>query len=392
MSTSASAFPRHNFLWKLVYHPIRLWLRMKFNYRPKIRPVAGPALIVSNHCMDLDPLLLAVTIKNHAYFIASEHVFKSPGIAKLLLWAQAPIARLKSTTAADTALTALRRMRRGHSVALFPEGNRTFNGVTGGIVESTAKLARASGASLVTHRFRGGYLTTPRWAGNNLHKGLITGEVVNVYPPEQLKTMTPAQIADVIRRDIWEDAYATQAEWRIPYRGKNRAEYIERALYLCPSCGRMGTLRSQGDRAECTCGLAFTYTELGYLEGDDALPFATVTDWDRWQAAELQKRVDAAGDGCIAADTDVTLLEILGGFRKRTAGAGSIAFYRDRLECGGTVFPLEAIHDMSINGPQMLIFTVGSRYYTVASDQVRNLRKYVTIYHALTAPEKILDI
>ena len=60
-------FQRHNFLWKLVWWPVRLWLRIRFNYRPKIRPIPAPSLIVSNHCMDLDPLFLAITIKNHAY-------------------------------------------------------------------------------------------------------------------------------------------------------------------------------------------------------------------------------------------------------------------------------------------------------------------------------------
>ena len=70
-------YKRHRFLWRLVWWPVWLWMRLRYNYHARTRPIQGPALIVSNHCTDYDPLLLAITIKNHAYFIASEHIFRS---------------------------------------------------------------------------------------------------------------------------------------------------------------------------------------------------------------------------------------------------------------------------------------------------------------------------
>lgn len=384
---------RHRFLWRLVWWPIRLYMRLRLNYLPKVHPLPAPCLIVSNHCIDIDPLLLALTVKNPTYFIASEHLFRNPRIAKLLIWAQAPIARMKGTTGGDTALTAVRRLRAGHSVALFPEGNRTFNGRTGDIVESTAKLARISGASLATHKFRGGYFTNPRWAGGNLRRGRMTGEIVHVYSPEELRAMTPAQIADVIRADIYEDAYATQAEWHVPYKGKHLAENLERALCLCPKCRGMSTLQSRDDTLTCTaCGLTARFTPLGYLEGE-GLPFRTVTEWDVWQAGELKTMVDAAGDKLIAEDDDTDLYEVADDdYAETPLGHGKLRIFRDRLECAGRRLPISEISGMAINGPQSLVLTSKNRHYCLKSRRVRNLRKYVTIYHALTAPDKILAI
>ena len=385
-------YRRHRFLWRLIYWPVWLWMRLRFNYRAKVRAVSAPALIVSNHVTDFDPLFLGLTVKNPVYFIASSHIFANLRTAKLLIWAQAPIVRVKGDTAGDTALTAIRRLKKGFSVALFAEGNRTFNGVTADIVESTAKLARVSGASLVTHRFRGGYLTSPRWSGSRIRRGLFTGEIVNVYSPEQLRAMKPAEIADIIRADIYEDAYATQAEWHIPYKGRNLAEHLERALCLCPVCGALGALESAGDTLSCAaCGLSAVYTEEGYLEGG-GLPFRTVLDWDRWQARELQQRADAAGESCLAEDTEMELYEVSEDYEEKPAGRGSMAMFRDRLECCGTVLPLTDVSGMSLNGPQSLILTARGVHYTVKSSRVRNLRKYLTLFHAVTAPDKLMSL
>ena len=384
-------FKRHNIVWKIFYWPVYLWFRLSINYRPAVHPVKGPALIVSNHVTDWDPMLLGLTVKNQTYFVASEHIFRKPFIAKLLFWLQSPIARIKGDTGGDTALAAVRRLRRGRSVAVFAEGNRTFNGLTRDIVESTAKLARVSGASLVTHRFRGGYLTSPRWAGASARRGRMTGEVVGTYPPETLKKMKPAEIADLIRADIFEDAYATQREWNIPYKGRRLAEHLERALCLCPSCGGMGTLYSRNDTLSCAgCGLTAVYSPYGYLEGN-ALPFRAVTEWDEWQTGELARLAGEAGDECLASDNAMQLLSVAAeDFAETSLGVGELRFFRDRLECAGRIFPLASISGMNMNGPQMLVFTTeGGEHYTVVSSEVRNVRKYISLFYAVTAHEKL---
>ena len=383
---------RHQLLWKIVYYPVMLFMRLRFGYRPKVQPVEAPALIVSNHVTDIDPLMLALTVRNFTYFIASEHVFRHPLAGKLLIWAMSPISRMKGSTAGDTAITALRRMKKGFSVALFAEGNRTFNGVTADIVESTAKLAKVSGASLVTHRFRGGYLTSPRWAGADMRKGLLTGEIVHIYSPEELKKMTPAQIAEAIRADIHEDAYATQARWQIPYRGKNLAQHLERALCLCPVCGQLGRLKSRGDELTCACGLRAVYTPLGYLEGT-GLPFSTVTEWDRWQAQELLTRTRTAGREPIASDGDVTVFELGEDGTETSLGVGTLTVYADRFQWGDQVLPFGDVTGAGLTGPQTLTLTVGGgRSLVFRRDGVCSMRKYVTVYHAATAPEKLLSV
>ena len=386
---------RHRLVWDILYYCYGPWLRLRYNYHPKKHVIQGPALIVSNHCTDYDPIFLGLTVKTFSYYVASGHMLnnpKKPFFSWLVRWGCGPIGRMKGDTGSDTALGVLRRLKKGFNVIVFPEGNRTFNGTTADIVESTAKLARISGAKLVTHRFRGGYLTCPRWGAPNYRRGLLTGEVVREFSPEELKAMKPAEIAGVIRTDIYENAYETQAEWKIPYKGKNLAKNIERVLCICPSCRRLGTLESHGNSVSCrSCGLTAEYTELGYLEGK-GVPFHTVLDWDRWQAQELQKRADTAGENCIAEDDDIELAELTDDFDVKPIARGRLAIFRDRLECAGQTIRFADLSGMGVNAGQTLIFTWKGRHFNLQSDRVRNLRKYLTLYHAVTAPDKLMSI
>ena len=390
-------FRRHRFIWYLAWPVFRVVLWLKFNFHPKYADLPSPCLIVPNHCTDWDPFFVGVSVKKHTYYVASDHIFRKKITGALIAWAQAPIVRLKGSVAGDTALSALRHLRAGFNVGVFAEGNRTYNGRSCAIFASTAKLAksaaRVAGASLATFRIRGGYLSSPRWAGSRVRRGRVTGEVVRVYTPDELKAMTNEQIADAIRADIFEDAYATQREWKIPYKGRRPAEYLERALSVCPRCGALGKLESRENVLRCRgCGMETTYNGYGFFEGG-GLPFDNVYDWDVWQAGELQKRTNEAGGGCIASDTDVDLKEDLEDFRVHRFGTGEIRIFRDRLECCGMTFPFADISGAGLPGPQGLDFSLrNGRHFSVTSKKVRNIRKYLTIYRSVTAPGEILAI
>lgn len=367
----------------------RVFAALKYNFHPHSRPLDGACLIVSNHCSDLDPIMLGLSVKKQCYFIASEHIFRKGLGGKLLMALQAPIARQKGTTAGDTALTAIRRIRKGYSVAVFAEGNRSYNGQTGAIIASTAKLAKASGASLVTHRFRGGYLSAPRWARHG-RRGRIDGEIVGVYPPEQLKTMKPAEIADLIRRDIYENAFDTQRAHPIAYRGRHLAEHIERAMYLCPRCGKGGGLQSRGDEFFCSCGMRARYNVHGFFEGD--FPFDNILDWDKWQAERLLELVSAAGDECLAEDEGIVLERVDDTGALTPAARGTLRVYRDRFELDKRAFPFASVTGIGLSGPQSIELACGEEHWFITCPRVCNLRKYVTIYRAAAAPEEILAV
>ncbi|MDR3276363.1 MAG: 1-acyl-sn-glycerol-3-phosphate acyltransferase [Treponema sp.] len=250
-------------LFCLILGPL---LRAVFQYQGRVlRQIPAPAIIVANHNTDIDPILLGLSFPRHSYFVASEHIFRWGPVSWLLRLLFAPIIRAKGGANTQTVMEILGTLREGYNVSIFAEGNRSFSGVTGPVLPATGKLVRASGAHLVTFRFRGGYFASPRW-GRRMRKGPIRGELVGVYSPEQLSTMKAAEITGLIQRDIHEDAYESQARDPRAYRSRAPAEDLETGLYLCPECGRMGALSSRASRLYCSCGLEYRYDEYGALQ------------------------------------------------------------------------------------------------------------------------------
>ena len=368
----------HQGFWRFFWPLVRFFIQRKFNLDAEICREDGPFLVLCNHNTDWDPLILACAFPRYMSYVASEHIFRWGFAGKLIVAVLAPIARLKGKTAGDTAMTMLRRLRKGVSVAMFAEGNRSFNGLTNEILPATGKLARSSGVKLITYRLDGAYFTSPRWSAS-LRRGKMTGRIVRVYAPEELKAMSAEEVNAAIRRDLFVDAYAVQREWMIPYRGKNLAEHLETVLCRCPRCGAVGSLKSAGDTLRCTCGFSVRYNEYGFFEGEDA-PFDNVTDWDAAQTRELLALADAAVDAPIFTDDGMDLKEVfLDSHTDSPLGSGRMALYADRLECCGQVFPLAELGGFSLVQAQTVDFSCGGRYFEITSPEVRCTRKYMIV-------------
>lgn len=368
---------RHQRIWRGLYALANRWICRKFNMTHEDLHVEGPVLLIPNHVSSWDPLLVAMSLRDkQVYYVASEHIFRLGFVTKLLEWLVGPIPRRKASSGADTVKACLRHLRAGHSICLFAEGEQSWDGLTQPIFPATGKLAKSSGASLVTYRLEGGYLSLPRW-GRGVRRGRVHGHPVRVYPPEELKSMSPAEINEAIQRDICEDAWQRQRGEPISYRGKRPAEGLEKALYLCPACRRIGTLRTKDDRLSCSCGLSVRYADTGFFEPGE--PFATIAEWNAWQTEALRE-LDRSGDEPLFADADIRLSRIDATHQEEELGLGELRQYADRLSCCGRDFPMAELGSMAMVQDNLLLFTCGESYYQIRSEHGANLLKYLDLW------------
>lgn len=370
----------HRWVWRTFRPPVTAWARHKFNFAPEIYRGEGPYLIFCNHNTDWDPILLAAALPEQTYFVASEHIFRWGLTTRLIRFLVDPIARMKGTTAGDTVLTVVRRLKAGANVAIFAEGNRSFNGLTGPILPSTGKLARSCGATVITYKMEGGYFSSPRWCGKRLRRGKMTGRIMHVLTRDQLRAMTAEEVNGLINADLYEDAYATQRREMVPFRGKRLAEGLERVLCLCPKCGGLDTMVSRGDTLSCRCGFSVTYDTYGFIRGEDA-PFDNITHWDAWQTEKLLGGIPA--EGPIFSDGDMVLAEVLPGHRDRQIGQGTMTLYPDRLECCGETFELARVEGFALHGAQTVDLAYQGRTFEISSEKVRCTRKYMQVIHQM---------
>ena len=374
-------YRRHVWIYRFLSVLVRPVLRAKFNLSGEKLQADGPFLLVSNHVTGWDPLLVGVCLGGRqAYFVASEHIFRLGLLTKVLRWLLAPIPRRKASTGMDTVKACLRHLHAGHNVCLFAEGEQCWDGRTGPIFPATGKLVKSSGASLVTFRLEGGYLSLPRW-GKHICRGAVHGHPVGVYSPEELKKLSPQEINALIERDIAEDAWERQRQRPVRYRGKRRAEGMERALYACPGCRRIGTLRTDRDRVFCPCGFERRYTEYGFFEPRE--PFETLADWDLWQRELLRARDFAHEGDLLFQDEGLELRRIQSDHREELLALGTLRQFEDRLECADWRFPLPEIRSMAMVQAHLLLFSSGGNYYQLRSSTGVNLRKYLEIWKEL---------
>ena len=382
MAEDERAYQRQRRAYKALYQPAKLLMEGLLNYSYTLGPkVEGPCLILSNHVTDFDPILVGLSFPEHMYYVAGENVMRMGFLSKIVTRYASVIQRVKGTTDAEAALQILRTLRKGRNVCMFAEGNRTFTGETLPIAPATAKLVKMSRSTLVTYRLTGGYLSTPRWSTHR-RKGRMYGAPVGVYPPEEIKKMSEAEISALLARDLYENAYDTQAKAPVAFRGKALAETLETALYLCPKCSRIDTLHSRGDRFYCDCGLSATLDEFGFFQGDEP-PFKTPLDWDKWQTGEMEKLSEALGDGPAFSDEDQTLNRKEDDHSLTPLVTGTMALYRDKLTVGDRVFPLHDLRGIGLIQRQGMVFSTADGDFAVTAPRLRCVRKYHTLFEYL---------
>ncbi len=373
---------KHQMIWSILRRLVYPYLKIKFGYTyEKAKDLPETYIVLSNHTTDFDPIFVAMSFPKFMHFVASEHVARWKFLSTLINFAFAPIWRYKGSVAASTVIDVFKKVKEKKNVALFAEGARTWDGVTGPILPSTGKMVKKARCGLVTYKIVGGYFASPRWSQSNTRKGYVHGAPVNIYTQEQLEEMTVDEINEAINRDLYEDAYERQMQEPKKYTGKDLAKYMENLLFICPTCGKIDTIQTHGNTVKCTsCNLSFIYNEYGMLTGDT---FKTAKELADWQKSEVEK---AALTDAVYTASSGRLITVKK-HEETLVAEGPVTLSRTSLVCGEMEIPLSEISDMSIHGRRGLVFTAQKQYYELVPSTEANALKFLWLYEEYTKQE-----
>ena len=374
---------KHTWVYRILRPLVALFMRIVFGYTYEpARNLPKNYIVISNHVTDYDMLAVAASFPKQMYFVASEHVARMKLLYPIVKWAFSPIIRPKGASAVATTMDMVRKARKGENVCLFAEGVRSWDGVTWPIVPATGRLVKTAGCGLVTYRLEGGYFASPMWSGASTRRGYFHGAPVNVYTPEQLAEMTPAEIQAAIERDVFADAYELQRKNPRKYKGKNLAVGLENLLFICPKCGSCDSYTTEKDTVTCTCcGDAFRYNQYGFLEN---APFETVKEFSDWQRQRLAEDV-AAGKTYAAHSGTLYRLE---DHQEIHVTEGTVSMNGESLRCGEVEIPIASITDLAMHGQRALVFTADKQYYELIPTKGSNSFKFFLYYDQVKNKKK----
>ena len=376
---------RHKIVYAITINIVKPYFKLIHYSYDKPRHFPKPTIVLANHNTDLDTLLVSVCFKDQMYFIASENCFRKGIKSKFLIWGYDPISKIKGASDTLAVMKAIRALKEGKNICLFPEGGRSFTGITTPVQIATGKLVKISEANLVTFKIQGGYMKIPRW-GFGMRKGSWNGNIVNFYTSEQLKQMTPQQITDCINQDLYEDAYKTQEERHIKYSGKDLAAGMECAVCVCPECMQIGTIETKGNSIYCNnCKTSTEINDYSFFE--PGFKFKSVAEWDLWQEDFFKQKLSEPFDGAFLADNAVSLRTFDSNHNTTELGTGKFELTKNSFiftadNSNPITLPIKDIPDASVFSRSNFNFTNNKNglHYELYADRLINVRKYYSCW------------
>ena len=372
--------PQHKilipFLRELV-RPVILWMYgLKVE---KFREENGRQyLVLANHQTGFDQFFPSLAFRQHLYYVASEDIFSMGWLSRVIQWLAAPIPIKKQVTDIRAVMNCMKVAKEGGSIAIFPEGNRTFSGETAYMNPAIGGLAKKLGMPIAFFKIEGGYGIQPRWSDVR-RKGKMRAYVSSVLEPEVFKTMTN----DELYQHICKELYQNEANSEGTFRHKKAAEYVERILYVCPHCG-ITHFESSGETFRCTtCGRSAKYMPNKELKGD--FPFRYMLDWYNYQQDYINNLdLRTLTEQPIIRDTCALYLVDLYSKKKCLAESVELALYGDRIEMtGGFVktFRFDEVETITILGKNKLDIYHEDMVYQIQSGKRFNAVKYLNLFH-----------
>ena len=375
---------RHRIFRRLAAPFVALWMKLTgVTVEPFPEGSKRPHLILFNHQTPYDQFFPAISFHAPVYFVATEDIFSMGFLSSLLRFLVAPIPIRKMTMDFTTLRTIMQVKEEGGTIAIAPEGNRTYSGKTEYINPAIAQLAKALKLPIALYRIEGGYGFWPRWSAKT-RKGKVRAYVSRLIEPEEVSAMTSETLFAEIRNEL----NVNEAVADTKFVSDRKAEYIESAAYVCPFCG-LSVFRSSGNEAEClTCHRKITYHEDKQITGIGFdFPFRFFNDWYEYQKAFVN-RLDLLSLKNVCLFTDTADISEVIVYKKKLLlfPKSEISLYGERIVLNegsseALSLPFEEITAAAVLGHNKLNVYHGEKIYQFKGDQRFNALKYVNLYY-----------
>jgi len=192
------------------------------------------------------------------------------------------------------------------SVLMFPEASYSFDGTATPLPRKMGVLLKKLNVPVVTVITEGAFARDPLYNCLQKRKVTVSAHVKCLATPEEMKSMTVAELDDKLDQAFSFDNFAWQQKNDITIQEPFRADGLNRILYRCPHCGAEGKTEGKGITLKChNCGAEYELTEQGKLRALNVEGlFDHVPHWYAWQREQVRKELE---NGSYLLDTEVDI-------------------------------------------------------------------------------------
>ena len=339
-------------------------------------------LIICNHSCSLDPFMLGKSFFRPIYFVASDDLLKNGFISKIMKHTVAPIPIRKGTMDISSIRNCISIAKEGGTIGIFPEGNRTYSGEISYLGINLVKFIRKLDLPLIIYHIDGGYGLDPRWGKKSRRGKGSRGYVQRLLSKEELCSLKDEELLKIINTNLSQEISPS-----LRFKSKEKAEYLERVLFVCPKCHALETLVSEKNAIRCKCcSLEATYEEdLSFSSNEPSFKFKKVSEWMNYQK-EYLKDLAIEENKVLLGDEKVTLISCLEGKEKEVELVGKLQMNSKSFIIKGEKeiqFFFKDIKQVENQGKHKLLFYIGKDYYEFKGGERFSSYKYYLMFNRI---------
>lgn len=376
---------RHVVIRNIAYYFLYPYTKLKYGITIKRfkEQQKTPYLILYNHQTAFDQFFVGMSMKGPVYYLATEDIFSNGWVSSLIKYLVAPIPIKKQMLDINAVKTCIQIAKEGGTLAIAPEGNRTYSGKTEYINPAIASLAKKLKLPILLYRIEGGYGIQPRWS-DVVRKGKMSAGVSEVITTEEIAKMSKEELFERIYNGLSVNEAVADNE----YFHSKKAEYLERAIYVCPYCG-LSSFESNGSVIQCQkCNRQIKFSSTTALNGEGfEFPFPFVSQWYDYQKDFInQLDVMQHVDKPIYTEQADIYEVILYKKKHLVTKNASISLFGDKLITNPSenlvdTFNFSDVTSITILGKNKLNIYYNDKVYQIKGGKRFNALKYVHLFN-----------
>ncbi|WP_025724835.1 lysophospholipid acyltransferase family protein [Acholeplasma granularum] len=359
---------------------IRLKYKLKFKHYKALKN-KGPFLILGNHTINLDPIIMGLHFPFPVYFIATEQIFNLVFLSRVLKYLVNPIKKSKSVSDIETIRKVRRIVNEGGSIGIFPEGNTTYTGETSTIQKSTVKLIKMLKIPVIILNLKGLYLSFPRWSIYK-KRGPSSSYISKIILPDEYLNDTDDELYEKIKELLYVNAYDDQETSGNLYRGKKLAHGLEKLIFMDLKVNQPFVVYSKNNKLLSKISdFSLTYTKNGLLVSDTGVTKNLIELEDELKKSYYKYYLDLKTN--LIYQEKVKLSESFPTRRSKKENY-LLNLNKDSLvlekEDDRIIFSFDSIQSIAMQGKFKIIIYLLDKTYLIKLDKYSSIYKYVLTY------------